>query len=273
MRYPLCCNEAEVDHVAPRTKNAKKKAANAPLRDLSRDLVPIYLQLITIFRRFIVSGQWPLNEQVPTLDELSAQFGVARATVRQAIGFLEQEGLVARYRRHGTFVIAKPQRESWYTIPTDWKGALAAHDALVAEWLECKRAGTPPKPYHPGAELASAYQILRRRYRHDGAPLLLETAHLDAVLYRAIGMERLRKTPTLKLLDTVSRAKIARVEQSIYVGASDGETSVALAIPLNAPIAVVRQTVCNRENGILYESEAFYRGDSVRVIERMKVGG
>jgi GntR family transcriptional regulator len=259
--------------VAPRTKKPKRKASNAPLRDLSRDLVPIYLQLISIFRRFIVSGQWPLNEQVPTLDELSAQFGVARATVRQAIGFLEQEGLVARYRRHGTFVIAKPQRDSWYTIPTDWKGALAAHDALTAEWLECKRATALPKPYHAGAELRPAYQLMRRRYRHDGVPLLLETAHLDVGLYRAVGMERLRKASTLKLLDTLSRSKIGRVEQSIYVGASDGETSVALAIPLNAPIAVVRQTVCDRDSAILYESEAFYRGDSVRVIERMKVGG
>jgi GntR family transcriptional regulator len=258
--------------VALRTKTRKRKATTAPLRDLSRDLVPIYLQLITIFRRFIVSGQWPLNEQVPTLDELSAQFGVARATVRQAIGFLEQEGLVARYRRHGTFVIARPQRESWYTIPTDWKGALAAHDALVAEWLECRRAGALPKPYHAGAELGRAYQLIRRRYRHEGAPLLLETAYLDVGLYRAIGLERLRKSSTLKLLDA-SRARIARAEQSIYVGASDGETSVALAIPLNAPIAVVRQTVCDRESKLLYGSEAFYRGDSVRVIERMKVGG
>jgi len=259
--------------VPSRTKVPKRKGSSAPLRDLSRDLVPIYLQLITIFRRFIASGQWPLNEQVPTLDELSAQFGVARATVRQAIGFLEQEGLVARYRRHGTFVIAKPQRDSWYTIPTDWKGALAAHDALVAEWIECKRAGTPPKPYHSGAELGPAYQLIRRRYRHDGAPLLLETVHLDMALYRSIGMERLRKVPTLKLLNAAPRVKIARVEQSIYVGASDGETCVALAIPLNAPIAVVRQTICSRESAILYESEAFYRGDSVRVIERMKVGG
>jgi DNA-binding GntR family transcriptional regulator len=114
---------------------------------------------------------------------------------------------------------------------------------------------------------------MRRRYRHDGVPLLLETAHLDIGLYRSIGMERLRKASTLKLLGTASRAKIGRVEQSIYVGASDGETSVALAIPLNAPIAVVRQTVCDRDSTILYESEAFYRGDSVRVIERMKVGG
>jgi GntR family transcriptional regulator len=258
--------------VASGKKTRKPKASSAPLRDLSRDLVPIYLQLITIFRRFIASGQWPLNEQVPTLDELSAQFGVARATARQAIGFLEQEGLVARYRRHGTFVIARPQRDSWYTIPTDWTGAVAAYQVLVAEWLECKRAAVLPKPYHPGAELGPAYQHIRRRYRYEGAPLLLEAAYLDVELYRAMGLERLHKVPTLKLLDD-GNVKIARAEQSIYVGASDSETSVALAIPLNAPIAVVRRTLCDRDSMILYASEAFYRGDSVRVIERMKVGG
>jgi DNA-binding GntR family transcriptional regulator len=149
---------------------------------------------------------------------------------------------------------------------------VAAQDALVAEWIECKRAGTLPKPYHAGAELGPAYQLMRRRYRHDGAPLVLETAYLDAALYRTIGVEQVRKTPTLKLLDA-TRTTIARAEQSIYVGASDSDSSVALAIPLNAPIAVVRQTVCDRESMILYASEAFYRGDSVRVIERMKVSG
>ena len=242
------------------------------MRDLSRDLVPIYLQLITIFRRFIMSGQWPLNEQIPTLEELSAQFGVARATVRQAIGFLEREGLLARYRRHGTFVIARPQRDSWYTIPTDWAGALKAHDGLEPEWLESRRASPLPKAFHPGTELGSAYQLIRRRYRHDGVPFLLESAYLDVALYRTLGAERIRETPILRLLDTAPKLKIARAELSIHVGTSDSETSTELAIPLNAPIAVVRQSVCGDGKAVIFQSEGFYRGDVVRVIERMKVG-
>lgn len=243
-----------------------------PTLDLSRNLVPIYLQLITVFRRFIATGQWPVDEQIPTLEELSAQFGVARATVRQAIGFLEREGLLARYRRHGTFVIARPQRNTWYTIPTDWKGALRAHAGLAAEWLESRRAEPAPGPYHGEARIAASYQLIRRRYRHDGVPLLVETAFLERRLYRALGRRRLNEASILELLDTMPGLAISRAEQTIYVGMSDSEISTLLNIPLNSPLAVVRQSVCDADGALVFESEGFYRGDAVRVVEPMPLG-
>ena len=45
---------------------------------------------------------------VPTLEALCADFEVARVTVRTAIGMLEAEGLIGRYRGRGTFVLQKP---------------------------------------------------------------------------------------------------------------------------------------------------------------------
>ena len=65
---------------------------------LNRSSVALYIQLATLFRRRIESGQWPVDRQIPTLEELMAECGVARATVRQAISVLEEEGLVSRFR-------------------------------------------------------------------------------------------------------------------------------------------------------------------------------
>ena len=73
--------------------------------------MPIYVQLVTLFHRRIKSGEWPVGQQVPTLDDLTAEFGVARATIRYAIGFLEREGLIGRYRGRGTFVLKQPDIE------------------------------------------------------------------------------------------------------------------------------------------------------------------
>ena len=80
--------------------------------------MPIYVQLVTLFHRRIKSGEWPVGQQVPTLDDLTAEFGVARATIRYAIGFLEREGLIGRYRGRGTFVLKQPDIEIWHEIPT-----------------------------------------------------------------------------------------------------------------------------------------------------------
>src|SRR5262245_22964068 len=82
--------------------------------------MPIYVQLVTLFHRRIGSGEWPVGHQVPTLDELTAQLGFARATIRHAIGFLESEGLIGRYRGRGTFVLKKPDVDVWHEIPTTW---------------------------------------------------------------------------------------------------------------------------------------------------------
>ena len=84
-----------------RPSDSRTSPTNSPMLDLGRNMVPIYVQLVTIFRRLIANGQWALNAQIPTLDNLSEEFGVARATIRQAIGLLENEGLLRRFRRRG----------------------------------------------------------------------------------------------------------------------------------------------------------------------------
>jgi GntR family transcriptional regulator len=112
-------------------------------------MVPIYVQLVTVFRRLVESGQWAVDAQIPTLEEIAAELGVARATVRQAIGFLEREGLLRRHRRLGTFVIAQPQNKIWYRLPTSWIGAIQAYDELNCSWTESQRQQDAPVVHHP----------------------------------------------------------------------------------------------------------------------------
>src|SRR6476620_274605 len=76
--------------------------------DLSRSAIARYIQLATLFRRRIPSGQWKLHDQIPTVEDLVEECGVARATVRQALGVLEKEGLIERFRAKGTFVTKRP---------------------------------------------------------------------------------------------------------------------------------------------------------------------
>ncbi|HEY9281192.1 MAG TPA: GntR family transcriptional regulator, partial [Eoetvoesiella sp.] len=66
--------------------------------DFSRSAAARYVQLASLFRRRVESGQWPVGEQIPTVDDLSEECNVARATVRQALNLLEAENLIARYR-------------------------------------------------------------------------------------------------------------------------------------------------------------------------------
>ena len=65
---------------------------------------PKYVKLKQEILRWLQSGQFRPDEQMPSEHEIAEQFGVSRQTVRQTLGELEQEGWLYRLRGKGTFV-------------------------------------------------------------------------------------------------------------------------------------------------------------------------
>lgn len=61
-------------------------------------------QLAGSLRTRMRAREWAQGEQLPTEAELVAEYGVSRATVRQAIKDLEGQGLVVVLRGRGTFM-------------------------------------------------------------------------------------------------------------------------------------------------------------------------
>src|SRR5262245_21860459 len=89
--------------------------------NFSYDRTPIYLQLATLFRRLIVTGQWPIGRKTPTHEQLAVQLNVNPATVAKAVSLLVEEGLVKRNRRSGTIVVAKPAAAKPFRVGTTWR--------------------------------------------------------------------------------------------------------------------------------------------------------
>jgi GntR family transcriptional regulator len=99
--------------------------------DFSRTGIARYIQLASLFRLRIESGLWVSGQQIPTVDDLSAECGVARATIRQALGILEDEHLIERHRAKGTFVLERPRDQIWCEVATDWSGLLMSRRDAV----------------------------------------------------------------------------------------------------------------------------------------------
>lgn len=68
---------------------------------------PRYLQLAQTLLNEIETGKHPVGSQLPTEFTLCTQFGVSRATAREAVKRLVQMGLVVRQPRVGTTVRAR----------------------------------------------------------------------------------------------------------------------------------------------------------------------
>ena len=68
---------------------------------------PRYQSLAAEIQSRIQSGRYPLGAALPTEQELCAEFGVSRHTVREALRRLVLQGLVRRRQGSGTEVIAQ----------------------------------------------------------------------------------------------------------------------------------------------------------------------
>jgi GntR family transcriptional regulator len=236
-----------------------------PTVDLSNTYAPIYVQLSTLFRKFIVRNQWPVGERIPNLEALAAQFGVNPATVSKAIGTLETEGLVECSRRRGTFVIAKPQTAHWFDVATDWLGAVRSYDGLTFKVLKDKDVKDVPTELRGRGSSAGRYRHIRRLYRRGRVPLIVEDSYLDDRTYRKADRAGLRNTPAIKLIDRFVHPR--RAIQTLRFGIADGEISRLLNVPLNASLATVHLSVDDETTMRCLVSTAYIRGDTIRVAE------
>lgn len=69
-----------------------------------RDLEPPYRQVAASLRQKIEEGELLPGEQLPSLDRISADYGISRATAQKAVRILIEEGLVVSRPRWGVFV-------------------------------------------------------------------------------------------------------------------------------------------------------------------------
>lgn len=69
---------------------------------------PKYLPVYEKLRARFEGGEFAVGALLPVEDELCAEFGVSRYTLREALRVLEQQGFIQRRRRAGTKVLSPP---------------------------------------------------------------------------------------------------------------------------------------------------------------------
>ena len=71
--------------------------------------IPIYQQLVDQIRAASRSGALTAGDQLPTVQELSEQLGIAKGTIKRAYDELERDGFVEKVQGRGTFLCSRPQ--------------------------------------------------------------------------------------------------------------------------------------------------------------------
>lgn len=198
--------------------------------------LPLWYQVSQSLRASILGRPAEAPLRLPTEDGLAAHYGVSVVTMRQALKELEEEGLISRHRRRGTFI-----------EPTALRGApvklLGSVDAIVAQQsggrTSVLRHGPVPLPpelaeHFPGLRETVAYR--RLRCDDSGEPTNWAENHLRPELAARLDLHDLERWPMTKVLRDVLGVRISRITDTVQARLADPETAELLRIPLLSPI-------------------------------------
>jgi len=142
--------------------------------------VPLYIQLRNEILDKIRSEVWPTDSQIPTEKALMAEYGVGRATVREAISLLENEGYLIKRHGIGTFV-ARSQPSFGFEPLISLTYSLKAKGIHSENEIKEKKIISPDNDVLTKMRSRGMSQCLYlQRYRYaNGTPIAIEDSYFS----------------------------------------------------------------------------------------------
>jgi len=233
-------------------------------RDVRRQLrtssLPFYVALANLLRSDIFEGRLSAGAQLPTLDQLSERYGVARVTVRQALGVLADDGLIERVQGKGTFVKDGFVRRKTIQLESNWSNFLEMLDGNVPEPLSVQ--ADVPLPKNVEGIALDRYRFMRRVHRAGSEAYCVIELYLAEECYE-LAPDAFDNEMIIAVLGRVCGTRLKRMTQSFRIMPADLFVAKQLNLSVNAPVGEVRRVITDHDGRILYLGVGQYRGDLV----------
>ncbi|MEK2473226.1 MULTISPECIES: GntR family transcriptional regulator [Streptomyces] len=228
---------------------------------LNRKL-PLWYQVSQSLRASILGRSPEAPLRLPTEDALAAHYGVSVLTMRQALKELEEEGLISRHRRRGTFIEPHARRGAPVRL-------LGSVDAIVAQQSGMRTVLLEHGPVAVPAELAEYFPDLSevagfRRLRSDEAtdePTNHARNYVRPDVAARIDLADLERWPMTKVLRDAVGIRIGRITDTVEARLADPETARLLHVPLLSPILHYTGITYDESGRVLDVALIHYRGD------------
>ncbi|HEC23233.1 MAG TPA: GntR family transcriptional regulator [Chloroflexi bacterium] len=233
--------------------------------------LPYYYQLYEILRGQILRGEWQPGQMLPTETELLEQYQVSRATVRQALDMLVNEGLIYRQRGRGTFV-SHPTIEQGlsriisFTEDMRQRGLKPGTVVLAARIVPAPEEIAVSLQIEPGDELAN---LVRLRLA-DGEPMSIEDSYLVHRYCPGILSRDYAKNSLRQVLEMEYGLRLVYARQKIRAVAASRELAEKLSVSENdALLYIERISYTDREIPVEF-LRIHHRGDRYTLYNELR---
>ncbi|MGH7746110.1 MAG: GntR family transcriptional regulator [Candidatus Dormibacteria bacterium] len=237
---------------------------------------PLFQQIADELRKRISSGTYPPGAKLPSETDLITEFEVTRLTVRRGLAVLANEGLTEPQRGKGVFVRERPAvltvRNTRFrrSDRAAGKGALAAEaEAAGLTWSSEQLEAAIIDVAGPIAEVLGESRafVRRRRMIVDGIPTQLADSYIPESIDTEIGSSRGANAPggIYGLLEQHGH-RIVRYREELRVRSATPEESVALELPLAAPVVLLVRHAIDQEGRVVEYFDSVAAGDRHRYV-------
>jgi len=224
--------------------------------------LPLYAQVKRQLQAEIMS--WPLeNDRFYTDQELQGIYGVSRATVRQALTALEDEGLVRRQQGYGTFVNRNKIEESFSTLHDFSSQWAQSGRTLRVENLKVTRMHCPaPFAKMLGIETHTEVVTMERIRVSGNMRIAWDLRFIPVPIAADIAMEEFEN---ISLIDVLRpKVSIDRGDTQIEATLAGEEYAERLRIAPSAAILIREMAYYDASGQAAFSGISVYRADQVR---------
>jgi GntR family transcriptional regulator len=228
---------------------------------------PAHKKIADELRRRIVAQHYS-NDELPPELKLMREFRVSRHTIRTALQWLVNDGIIERRPGSGTRIVRASRSGFWAIGSTD---DLAGGDFVVGEALTFSVSLEPARLFpsvmklfslKPSAKIFHIVRILTT----SGLPYALSHLFAAPKLVADIPEKELSKHNLVELVQKYSGVHASRARQTATVAVANLETARTLGMPEGEPILVLHRTYFAEGDEVLVHSELSCRPDRYRQV-------
>jgi len=223
---------------------------------------PVHISIRDDLRARLLAGEWAAGDRLPSEADLAANYGVARMTVRQAIGALALEGVVVRRQGVGTFAVDR-RLVGWPSRVFSFAEEMRKQGHQVKVKLLGAAVEQPPLAAREALQLhSSAASVLVRRVRLvDDSPVIVESSWLPNARFAGLAANPLLDGSLYAMLEKNYGVSVARVTQVLAAGPAEQHDAAILDLRAGAPVLLNTRTAYDSSSRPVEFAQSVWRSE------------